>query len=375
MADIGMPRPGLSLRGWTSRLVARPGFQRWASNTPVLSWFARRDGAALFDIVQGFVRSQVLFALVQLEIPSRLVHGPQDAESLARSCNLPPDRMKILLRGGVGIGLLKQSRDGLYALTRQGAALTGVSGLQDMILHHGAFYRDLDDPVALLTGEQDTELAAFWPYVFGAAKADDPEVAERYSTLMADTQKLVAQDTLNTVALAGIKRMLDVGGGSGAFQIEVAAAQPDIDLGVFDLPTVEDAANRAIAAAGVSNRISFYAGSFRDDPLPKGFDAISLVRVLYDHADDTVANLLSSCRKALPRGGRLIISEPMSGGRRPDPITDVYFAFYTLAMRTGRTRSAEEIAELVKAAGFERIQALKSRRPYVTSVLTAVRAD
>ena len=375
MADIGMPRSSLSLRGWTSRLVARPGFQRWASNTPILSWFARRDGAVLFDIVQGFVRSQVLFALVKLEIPSRLVQGAQDAESLARSCNLPPDRMKILLRGGVGIGILKSTGRGTYGLTRQGAALTGVAGLQDMILHHGAFYRDLDDPIALLIGEQETELAAFWPYVFGAAKADNPVVAERYSTLMADTQKMVAQDTLNTVSLTGVKRMLDVGGGSGAFQIAVAAAQAEIDLAVFDLPTVEDAANRAISAAGVSNQISFFAGSFRDDPLPPGFDAISLVRVLYDHADDTVANLLSACRTALPPGGRLIISEPMSGGRRPDPITDVYFAFYTLAMRTGRTRSAEEIAELVKGAGFTNIKALKSRRPYVTSVLTAVRAD
>lgn len=375
MADIGMPRTSLSLRGWTSRLVARPEFQRWASKTPILSWFARRDGAALFDIVQGFVRSQVLFALVQLEIPSRLIHGPEDAESLARLCKLPLDRMQILLRGGVGIGILKSSRRGTYGLTRQGAALTGVAGLQDMILHHGAFYRDLDDPISLLTGEQDTELAAFWPYVFGAAKADNPVVAERYSTLMADTQKLVAQDTLNAVSLAGIKRMLDVGGGSGAFQIAVAEAQPEIDLGVFDLPTVADAANRAIAAAGVSNRISFLQGSFRDDPLPQGFDAISLVRVLYDHADDTVANLLSSCRTALPPGGRLIISEPMSGGRRPDPITDVYFAFYTLAMRTGRTRSSEEIAELVETAGFTDVEALKSRRPYVTSVLTAVRAD
>ncbi len=78
--------------------------------------------------------------------------------------------------------------------------------------------------------------------------------------------------------------------------------------------------------------------------LPQGADAISLVRVLYDHADDTVAPLLRAVHDALPPGGRVVVSEPMSGGDSPDPATDVYFSVYTLAMQTGRTRSAAEIA-------------------------------
>ncbi len=74
--------------------------------------------------------------------------------------------------------------------------------------------------------------------------------------------------------------------------------------------------------------------------------------MLYDHADETVLALLRAVHAALPEGGRLIVSEPMSGGARPDPITDTYFAFYTLAMGTGRTRSAARIAELMDEAGF-----------------------
>ena len=93
------------------------------------------------------------------------------------------------------------------------------------------------------------------------------------------------------------------------------------------------------------------AGSFRDDPLPRGADAISLVRVLYDHADDTVAALLGAVHDALPRGGRLIVSEPMSGGARPERAGDAYFALYCMAMRTGRVRSAAEIAGLLRQAG------------------------
>jgi demethylspheroidene O-methyltransferase len=99
------------------------------------------------------------------------------------------------------------------------------------------------------------------------------------------------------------------------------------------------------------------------------------VRVLYDHADETVAALLRAAHEALPPGGRIIISEPMSGGARPDRATDVYFAVYTLAMGTGRTRSAAEIAALLARAGFVSIAPVAPRRSFVTSVVTARRAS
>ena len=95
------------------------------------------------------------------------------------------------------------------------------------------------------------------------------------------------------------------------------------------------------------------------------------MRVLYDHADDTVINLLAAVHAALPKGGRLIISEPMSGGDVPDAITDTYFAFYTLAMGTGRTRSAARIAELITAAGFDQVTIRPGPRPYITGLVLA----
>ena len=125
--------------------------------------------------------------------------------------------------------------------------------------------------------------------------------------------------------------------------------------------------------SGLGGRIALHPGSFRDDPLPEGADAVSLIRVLYDHDDTTVRELLGKVFAALPNGGRLIVSEPMSGGESPDPVTDVYFAFYTLAMRTGRTRSPAEIAELCREAGFSDITQHQARRSFVTSVVTAAK--
>jgi demethylspheroidene O-methyltransferase len=63
----------------------------------------------------------------------------------------------------------------------------------------------------------------------------------------------------------------------------------------------------------------------------------------------------------------------MGGGDKADRAGDVYFAFYTMAMQTGRTRSAQEIAALCRQAGFADIRCLRPSRPYVTSVVTAIR--
>nr|WP_245853216.1 acetylserotonin O-methyltransferase [Maliponia aquimaris] len=358
-----------------NRLIASPGFQRRASRWPIARGVARRDGAMIFDLVQGFVRSQALLALVHLNLPRRLLNGPEEVSALARYCGLPEERMRLLLQAGAAMGLMRRKRGDRFALTRQGAALTGVPGLEAMIRHHGAFYRDMGDPVALLRGETQTELAAFWPYVFGAAGAVDPEVTATYSDLMAQSQRLVAQDTLAQVPLKDTCCLMDVGGGTGVFLVEAARAAPQARLVLFDLPAVVTGAQARLAEAGLTARVTIQPGSFRDDPLPRGADTISLVRVLYDHADETVVKLLRAVHDALPPGGRLIVSEPMSGGARPDPQTDVYFAFYTLAMRTGRTRSQAEIAALCRAAGFQEIRQPRARRPYVTAVVVAVRSS
>ena len=351
---------------WALRLAGSRKFQAWAARMPGLSWFVRAEGRALFDVVQGFVQSQALLALVELDLLSRL-ETPRSAAALAPGAGLTEDRMQVLLQAGAAMRLLRRHRDGRFSLSHRGAAFRAVPGLAAMVRHHAVLYRDLADPVAFLRGETAPELARFWPYVFGAAAAEDPAVAATYSGLMSDSQTLVAEDTLRLVSFGGIRHLMDIGGGTGAFLRAVHRAHPALRLTLFDLPAVLDGVRLppGIAAA---------PGSFRDDALPRDADAISLVRVLYDHSDATVANLLARVHEALPPGGRLIVSEPMSGGVRPDAATDVYFSFYCMAMQTGRTRSAAAISALLAAAGFVEIVARPGPRPFVTSVVTAKRA-
>lgn len=369
-----MPDRGrVSFGRWRNRLLSSPGFQSWASRFPLTRRTARREGEAMFDLVAGFVHSQVLMALVELGVLDTLRDGPQPAPALALRHGLPAERMEILLQAGAALRLLARRRGGRFALTRRGAALLGVPGLQGMIRHHRVLYRDLEDPVAFLRGETDPGLAAFWPYVFGPGAEIAPGDAQRYSDLMADSQALVAEETLRAVSFRDTRRLMDVGGGTGVFLAAVARAHPGLSGTLFDLPAVAEQATARFARDGLSDRLGVVPGSFRTDPLPGGADTISLVRVLYDHSDDTVTRLLAAVFAALPPGGRLVVSEPMSGGDRPDRATDTYFALYTLAMGTGRTRSADRICSMLAGAGFTAPRVHRTHRPFVTSVVSAVK--
>lgn len=357
---------------WLIRLAASRRFQSFAARVPGLRRIARAEGAALFDLVAGFVNSQTLMALVELRILHLMFDGPLSVQQVAGICGVPADRMQVLLQAGAALGLLKRHKDGSFGLSLRGASMLGVPGLEAMIRHHRALYADLADPVAFLRGGQQTQLSQFWPYVFGAEGARDQTVAATYSTLMSESQVLVAEDTLRLVNLSGVRRLMDVGGGTGAFLSAVAARYPDMRLDLFDLPAVLGSAQTNLAS--LQSRLTLHPGSFRDDALPVGADAISLIRVLYDHDDATVLRLLSAVHQALPPQGRLVIAEPMSGGVNPDRTTDVYFAVYTMAMQTGRTRSGPEIAALLTRSGFVNICDKRGFRPFITSAVTAEKA-
>lgn len=360
--------------GLRNRLMASLRFQNWASRFRLTRGIVRREGDALFDIMAGFCHSQILMALAELRLPEALLGKPILVQNIAAQTDIPPDRLKVLLRGGAAIGLLK-IRKGRVSLTRRGAAFATVPGLSAMVKHHRAFYRDLEDPVAFFRGETQTELADVWPYVFGQNADMDPATAAAYSDLMAQSQVLVAQDTLDLVSLSNSTTLMDVGGGTGAFLAAAGRAYPSLNLRLFDLAPVAPAAQARFDTDALSGRTVILTGSFKTDQLPKGADAISLVRVLYDHSDATIDDLLAKAYAALPPGGQILVSEPMSGGDQPDKATDAYFSLYTMAMRTGRTRSAAEIAKHLQRAGFENVSSARARRSYVTSVMTAVKPN
>src|SRR4030095_1991499 len=72
------------------------------------------------------------------------------------------------------------------------------------------------------------------------------------------------------------RRLLDLGGGAGTYAITFCQAHRQLTAVIFDLPEPLTLADKLVAEAGLTDRISLIAGDFRTDPLPGGFDVALL---------------------------------------------------------------------------------------------------
>lgn len=353
--------------------TSSPGFRKWAAGFWLTRPFVRRRAAELFDIVSGFVYTQVLLACVRLDLFEQLAEGgPADAAALAQRCALPLRSMQRLLDAAVAIDLLNRRGD-RYALGRLGAPMVGNTALAAMVEHHAALYADLRDPVALLRAEgSGSALARYWPYAaYPEAEALPARAVAEYSALMTASQPMVIDEVLAAYPLRRHRCLLDVGGGEGRFVAAAAETAPGLRCMVFDLPPVAELARRRLAGLGLQARVQVHGGSFFAGALPTGADIVTLLRVLFDHDDAHALQILRAAHAALPPGGTLLVAEPMAQAEGSHPPGDAYFAFYLLAMGRGRTRSAAELEALLREAGFEAVRALRTRLPLQAGVLVA----
>lgn len=357
---------------WRDRLLADAKFRRRAIAFPPTRRLANERARDLFDIMAGFVYTQVLLACVRLDLFGRLAPGPMSIEDLARSTKLGPDGMQRLADAAVALRLLQWRDAGRLGLGTLGATLVGNDALLAMVEHHATLYDDLADPVALLRGDAAPGLANVFPY----AVADEPSRLGAadvgpYSALMSASQVLVGDEILRAYPFGRHRCVLDVGGGEGTFLLRLAQAQPGLKLRLFDLPAVAERARVGFAAAGLQKRAEAFGGDFRKDVLPRGADLVTLLRVAHDHEDATVAGLLRSIREALAPGGSLLLAEPMAGGAGVEPMGAAYFGMYLLAMGSGRPRTSARLADLMRDAGFDNVRLLPSRIPLQVGLLHA----
>ena len=357
---------------WRNRVLASARFQRFATRFPLTRPIARRRARGLFDLVAGFTYSQILAVCIQTGLLKVLADEPLDIATIARRVDLPVAGAERLLRGAAALGLV-EPLGAAWALGSDGAALLGNRGISEMIAHHHLLYADLADPVALLRrGGGGGALSAHWHYAESAGEGDADAVAP-YSALMASSQPLVAAQAIASYPFHRHRRLLDVGGGDGAFLEAVAKEAPKLELALFDLPAVGDRARARFDSAGLTPRTTVFGGNFLADPLPQGFDLISLIRVLHDHDDAPALALLRRIHAALPPGGTLFLAEPMAQTRGAEPAGDAYFGFYLLAMGSGRPRSSAEIRTMLSKAGFTRTRALATAMPLTASAIVAIR--
>jgi demethylspheroidene O-methyltransferase len=354
---------------WLERLYASPKLYSFSLTNPFTRWVTRRRTQKLFDLMAGFVHTQVMLGCIRLNLFKMLHQAPADLKQIAQRVNMPEPVLQRLLLSAVSLGLLENRSQSRFGLGPLGVPLATHDGIAAMIEHNHLLYADMQDPLGFLNNAWQGSMAAYWPYAHDAQAATRAaqDKFSRYSDLMAASQGFVVEEILSTYFFGEHQCVLDVGAGKGRFACDMAAHAPHLQVKLFDLPPVLELAKNNVQQRGMSDRMSFYPGSFLHDDLPKGADLVTLVRVAHDHPDDVVKQLLQKIHAALPLGGVLLLAEPMaqtlSESYSGPTQSDAYFHFYLLAMGAGRLRTPEEIMHLMAEAGFGQIEHLPNAMP------------
>jgi len=156
---------------------------------------------------------------------------------------------------------------------------------------------------------------------------------------------------------AGVRRLLDVGGGSGCFSIALAQAFADMRCTVMELPAMCEVAQRYIAAGAVSDRVDTVSVDMFRSAWPEGYDAIFFSNIFHDWDLATNAQLSGSAFAALAPGGRIYLHEMLIADDGSGPLEPAAFSTMMLLGTKGRQYSLAELKGLLEGAGFRDVEA------------------
>lgn len=324
----------------------------------------------LMQLVSGFWASKTLAAAVELDLFSRLPKQGVTPEELTRLLNLQPRPAEMLLSGCAALGLLIKKK-GRYA----NSPLAEEYLVRGKPYYFGGVVTMLDRRLYLpwnrLTEALKTNRAQTWgesPGLFEAI-ASNREEQRVFTEAMHSWSVQSGKAVAGAFAFAKFKHLLDVGGGSGAYCIEIVRRYPRLRATVFDLPAALEIAKEKIAEAGLGDRIQTRSGNFFEDKLPSDADVILLSMILHDWTPEKNAGILQKCFEALPAGGALIVAELMMDDEKTGPPPAALMSLNMLIETEGQNYTWADYTQWMKQAGFERIKRVPVVSPGANGIL------
>jgi 3-hydroxy-5-methyl-1-naphthoate 3-O-methyltransferase len=326
-----------------------------AGRAKALAAIAARDAAGvvpdeLMAQMRAFMESRIALTALELDLWSAVGNGATAAD-VAAARKLDAAGAERILNALVAIGLM-QKRAATFRnvpVTARFLCAGSPDDARDALRHQLSLWRQwstLTDAVRAGHAVSSPEMAGRgeeWTVPFIAAMHRN---AATRAPLMAQA-----------VGASGIHRMLDVGGGSAAYSIGFARANPTLRAEVLDLPSVLPIADQHIAEAGLTDRIATRAGDLRRDDLGAGFDLVLLSSICHMLGPDENRDLLGRSYRALAAGGRVVISDFLLEPDGTSPRQAALFAINMLVgTPSGSAYTEAEYASWLAAAGFTEIR-------------------
>lgn len=186
-------------------------------------------------------------------------------------------------------------------------------------------------------------------------------IAAMHDRAVRQAPAVVAQIDLSKVA-----RVLDVGGGSGAYAMAFARAKAGISATVFDLPDVLPLTRTYIEHEGLSQRVTTVPGDYLKDGLGRDFDLVFLSAIIHSNSPSENAELILKCARALRPGGRVVVQDFIMDEERLTPSHGAIFALNMLVgTESGDTYTEAEVSGWMTAAGLSGVS--RQGTPFGTS--------
>ncbi len=269
------------------------------------------------EILWQFAASKAFLSAVELGVFTQLSGGPLDCETLRTRLGLHPRGARDFFDTLVALGLLERHGE-RYANTPECAFFLDrtkpnyAGGMAEMVnARLYGFWGSLTE--ALRTGQPQNESKS------GANTFEvlysNPQALKTFLTGMTGNSLPTARAMAEKFPWRDYKTFIDVGTAQGALPVQVALAHQHLSGGGFDLPVVGPAFNEYVASFGLQQRMRFYPGDFKKEPLPRA-DVLTMGHILHDWNLDEKRVLLGKAYDALPKGGALIVYEHLIDDER-----------------------------------------------------------
>jgi SAM-dependent methyltransferase len=177
---------------------------------------------------------------------------------------------------------------------------------------------------------------------------------------MHDRAKKQAPQQLANIDLSEIKSALDIGGGSGAYSMELVSKKPGIEATVFDLPNVVPITKIFLDKEGFLDKIKIHAGDYTKNDLPKGFDLAFLSAIIHSNSLEINRDLIKKCYDSLNKNGKIVIQDWIMNNDRTQPESGAIFAINMLVgTESGDCFTEQEVTEMLDDAGFKNISRIE----------------
>lgn len=338
----------------------------------------RRSAAApevMLDLIFGYTISQLIYTAARLGIADLLAKGPMTAASLAKKVGADASHLHRVLRALASVGVFAEDAKGRFKLTPLASTLRGDhpasmknfalmqiddyiwnawGALSDTVVNGGiAFDRVYNMPV--------------FAYI-----AAHPDKERAFSASMASISSNQNAAVAKAIPVSDIKHLVDVGGAHGHLLSAILRRNRKLKGTLYDMPgVVATAADSGfITAADIADRCDTAGGSFFES-VPKGADGYLMKYIIHDWDDDKCVKILSNCRKAMTRDGRVFIVDyviPKGNGKHFGKLMDINM----MCCPGGKERTRDEFAALLKRAGLKLKRVIPTECPL--SIVEAVRA-